>query len=251
MRRGKIAVKRRVWIGLVSMLTVTVAWWIWTRSQDTRHGVPVNSGQPFVRVASSDPGTGNQFLRERTEYFDPTPLFFPTKWNFGQSALRESMRRQPGDVFGSFEAKHTFSEQNIKPYSAEATAAPERLVDVLAQGNETPYGGMGQIDMQRPALLERSGFLEVKNLVGGKIVIEQALNGLALPHPDFAPLEFLVAVSSTGIVGEPVIVQSISPDAAATGDTEEVDSFFRSYLVKTFRLGERLNPGRYRVLVGP
>jgi len=37
----------------------------------------------------------------------------------------------------------------------------------------------------------------------------------------------------------------------SSSDSEEVDSFFRSYLVKTFRLGERLNPGRYRILVGP
>jgi hypothetical protein len=50
-------------------------------------------------------------------------------------------------------------------------------------------------------------------------------------------------VSSAGLIGDPILV---------TGSGwEEVDTFFRSYLVKTFRLGERLNPGRYRVLVGP
>ena len=252
MRIGKIEVKRRVWIGLISALTATGVWWAWTRAKETESVAAVNPKQPFVRLARSGPGSGDQILRERAEYFDPTPLFFPTEWNFGQNALRESMRRQPGDVFGSsVEAKFYFAEQNIKPYNAETTAAPERLVDVLAQGNETPFDGMGQIDMQRPALPERSGFMEVKSLVDGKTIIGQSLKGLVLPRLDFAPLEFLVAVSSAGIVGEPVIVQWISPDATATGDTEEVDAFFRSYLVKTFRLGERLGPGRYRVLVGP
>lgn len=251
MHIGKIAVKRRVWIGLTFILTVTGAWWAWTRSKGVVQGIAVNSKQPFVRLAGLDPGTGDQVLRERTEYFDPSPLFFPTGWNFGQNALRESMRRQPGDIYGSFEPKLPLSEQSINRYNAEATAAPKRLVDVLAQGNETPFGGMGQLDKDRPALPERSGYLEVKGLIDGKTVLEQSLIGLTLQRLDFAPLEFLVAVSSTGIVGEPVIIQWISPDIAAAADNEEVDAFFRSYLVKIFRLGERLSPGRYRVLIGP
>ncbi len=251
MRIGSIEVKRRVWIGLVFALAVTGAWLAWTRARLPVVTMAAPGRQPFVRLAGAGTGAGDQVLRERTKYFDPTPLFFPTEWNFGQNALRGSMRRQPGDVFGSFEPKLTFAEQNIKPYSAEATAAPERLVDVLAQGNDIPFGGMGQIDTQRPSLPARSGFLEVINFADGKTIIEQALNGITPPRLDFAPLEFLVVVSSVGIVGEPIIVQWISPDAGAARDTEEVDTFFRAYLVKSFRLGERLSPGRYRVLVGP
>ncbi len=251
MRVGEITVKRRVWIGFVFILAVTGAWWIWTRSKGTVPAAATNPVQPFVRLADTGSETNNQVLKERTEYFDPTPLFFPTEWNFGQSALRESVRRQPGDIYGGFEAKLTFPDQNINRYNAEATAAPGRLVDVLAQGNEAPFGGIGHVDTFRPALPERSGYLEVKDLSSGKIALEQTLTGLTLPHMDFAPLEFLVAVGRAGIVGEPVVVQWISPDSTGAGDSEELDAFFRSYIVKTIRLGERLSPGRYRVLVGP
>ena len=242
MRIGKIEIKRRVWIGLFFALTVTGAWWAWTR---TKQQVPATAQvqQPFVRLTGAGTGEGDQVLRERADLFDPTPLFFPTEWNFGQHSLRESMRRQPGQVFDSFEAKLTFAEQNIKPYSAETTAAPERLADVLEQGNETPFGGMGQVNVPRPALTERSGFLEVRNLLDGKIIAMQSLTDFTMPHADFAPLEFLVVASSAGLVGEPVVM---------TGSGwEDVDNFMRAYLVKVFRLGERLSPGRYRVLVGP
>jgi hypothetical protein len=55
-------------------------------------------------------------------------------------------------------------------------------------------------------------------------------------------VEFLVVISSAGLVGEPVMT---------TGSEEEdVDSFFRDYLIRSYRLGERLRPGRYRVWVG-
>jgi hypothetical protein len=60
-------------------------------------------------------------------------------------------------------------------------------------------------------------------------------------------MEFLVVVSSSGIVGD--LVQM--PSSVLGEVDEKADAFFRSYLVKTFRLGERLNPGRYRVVVGP
>jgi hypothetical protein len=56
-------------------------------------------------------------------------------------------------------------------------------------------------------------------------------------------LEFIVAINPAGIVGAPIL--------ASGSGWEEVDAFFRTYLVKTFRVGERLSPGQYRVVVGP
>ena len=251
MRIGKIEVKRRVWVGLLFALTVTGGWWEWTRAKPEVVAIATPSTQPILRRIPGKAGTGDQVMNERAQMFDPTPLFFPTEWNFGQGPLRNSIRRQPAQVFASFEPKLTFAEQNMKSYGTETSTAPEKLSDVLVQGNEAPFAGMEQIDVQRPALVERTGFLEVRGLVDGKAIISQALNGLTLPRLDFDPLEFLVAVSSAGIVGEPVIVHWSSTDSVAAGGSEEVEVFLRSYLVKTFRLGERLQPGRYRVLVGP
>lgn len=250
MRLGKYEVKRRVWVGLVFALIVTGGWWEWTRARPPAVTTPVSQKQPLVRIGSGR-GMGDGVMNERAQLFDPIPLFFPTEWNFGQSPLRESIRRQPAQVFASFEPKLTFEDQNMKSYGTEDLVVPEKMTDVLAQGNEAPFAGMGQIDVRRPALAERTGFLEVRGLFDGKVVISQALAGLKLPRLDFDPLEFLVVVSSAGIVGEPVMVHWSSPDSVATGGSEEVEVFIRSYLVKTFRLGERLHPGRYRVLVGP
>lgn len=243
MRIGKLEVKRRVWVGLVCVSVVTVAWWGWTRAKPPAVAATVQAKQPFVRLAGRGQGTTDRVLRERADLFDPGPLFFPTEWNYGQRPLRESLRRQPGQVFGSFEPVYVFTGQNMRPYGAEATPPPEKLSDVLTQGNEAPFAGIGQIDAPRSPLPGRAGFLEVTGLAGVEPIISQALENIPIPRLDFAPLEFLVVISSAGVVGEPVLTNG--------SGWEEVDAFFRTYLVKTFRLGERLNPGRYRVLVGP
>jgi hypothetical protein len=241
-RIGKIEIKRRVWIGLASALVVTGVWWNTARMKPAVAGTAAPAKPPFVRMAGAGTGTGDLILREQAELMDPTPLFFPTEWNFGQRPMPENMRRQPGQVFGSFGENITLGTQPIKPYGSEAAVVPERLADVMAQGNEAPFAGMGQIDVQHPALPERSAILEIGDLSGKENVIKQTLTGLLLPRTDFAPVEFLAVVSSAGLVGDPVLVSGSGWD--------EVDSFFRSYLVKTFRLGERLDPGQYRVLVG-
>ncbi len=247
MHGEKMAVKRRVWIGLGCAFAVTVAWWAWNRVQSPALVAETRRPQPFVRLAGAGQGAADQFLRERADLFDPTPLFFPTDWNFGQRALPESMRHQPGQVFGSFGANFTMAEQNIKIYGMDAAPVPDQVADVLVQGNEAPFAGIGQIDGPHPALAERSGFLEIVNVNDGKVVVAQMLVGLAVPNPDFVPMEFLVVVSSSGIVGELVFM----PGSVMGEVDERVDAFFRSYLVKIFRLGERLSPGHYRVVVGP
>lgn len=243
MRIGNLIVKRRVWVAAGSFLVVTVAWWAWTRVTPP---VPVTAQRPsapFVRLASVGSGRTDEILREQAELFDPTPLFFPTEWNYGQRALPVSIGREPEQVFPNFEAKLVFTEPNMKPYGVGPSTAPATLPDVLVQGNEAPLAGFGQIDTPREPLSERSAFLEVRSVGSAKIVIGQAFKGLTVPRPDFAPLEFLVVVSSAGVVGEPLLTSGSGWD--------EVDAFFRSYLVKTYRLGERLIPGNYRVIVGP
>lgn len=243
MRIGKIEVKRRVWVGLACGVTVTAVWWSWTQAKPPAAAVAGQTPQPFVRLTGTGTATNDQVLRERADLFDPTPLFFPTEWNYGQRPLRESLRLQPGQIFGSFEPKWNFADSTSKSYGIEVTPAPEKLSDVLAQGNEAPFAGIGHVDVPRTGLPERAGFLEVRNFGNSEPIISQTLRYISVPRLDYAPLEFLVVVSSAGIVGDMVLTSG--------SGWEEVDSFFRSYIVKTFRLGERLNPGHYRVLVGP
>ena len=243
MRIGKIDIRRRVWIGLAFAVVATLGWWAWTRAKKEAVAIVAKSPQPFVRWIGAGATAGNAVLREQTQLFDPQPLFFPTEWNYGERALPESVRRQPGQVFGSFGASLIFGEQSLKAYGTEAMAAPERLADVVVQGNEAPFDGMGQVDVQRPALETRGAFLEVEELAQGKIIVHQSLNGLDVPGLDFSPAEFLVVVGIAGVVGDPIVVNG--------SGREDIDILLRAFLVKTFRLGERLNPGRYRVWVGP
>lgn len=243
MRIGKIAVKRRVWVGLVSAVGVIGVWWSWTQGSPPVRKVTVGAKPPFVRLAGAGAGAADQVLREQADLFDPTPIFFPTQWNYGQRSLPERLRRPPGQVFGSFEPIYIFTEQSLKLFGAETTPPPEKLSDILTQGNEAPFAGIGQIDVSGPILPERGGFLEVNGLADGKSIVSEALNGVNLPGPDYAPLEFLVVISSAGVIGQPVLISG--------SGREGIDGFFSSYLVKTFRLGERLMPGRYRVLIGP
>jgi len=60
---------------------------------------------------------------------------------------------------------------------------------------------------------------------------------------EWQPAEFLVCVTAEGLLGRPV--------ETVSSDVEDVDAFFRDYLTNTLRLGERLPPGMYRVVVGP
>ena len=225
----------------------TGGWLIWTRAKPQAAAVAAPKVRPFVQVSGAGQGSGDQVLRERADLFDPTPLFFPTEWNYGQRPLPVSVQRQPGQIFENFRANFTFREQDIKAYGVEVAPPLERVADALAQGNEAPFNGMGQIDQLRQPLPERTGFLEVRTLAESNIVLHQAFKDLKLPNAGFPPMEFMIAVSAAGMVGEPVLMTGSKWEE---GD-EEADAFFRSYLVKTFRLAERLSPGRYRVLVGP
>lgn len=235
-------VKRRVWIGLVVACAAVGGWVVWSRSRPVSAGDAFKVRQPFVQLAGVGTDVGDQLLREKAELMDPTPLFFPTEWNYGYQPLDESSLKHPGEFFGSFLPKPTIDEQKIASYGAEAPIVPEKLADVLVQGNEAPFAGIGQVDGRQASLPIRAGFLEVGDLKSGESIISQSLSGLLLPRTDFDPVEFIVVVGPGGLIGEPFLMSG--------SGWEEVDTFFRTYLVKSYRLGERLRPGRYRVVLG-
>lgn len=235
-------VKRRVWIGLAVAMVATGGWVMWTRRDATVVAPAPKPKAPFVVLTGTSGATGNQLLREKAALQDPTPLFFPTEWNYGQRPLREKTLRQPDQVFASFAPMLTVSEQTTTAYGAESPAVPEKLSDVLVQGNEAPFAGFGQVDQSKTSLPVRAAFVEVRAMASGDVVIKQSLTGVSPPRSDYAPVEFLVAVGPAGLISEPLL--------ASGSGWDEVDNFFRDYLVKAYRLGGRLPPGQYRVFVG-
>jgi hypothetical protein len=242
MPTSDIRIKRRVWVGLAVACAGVGAWALWNRFHPVAPAREEKQTQPFVQLASAGPASGDQVLREKAELMDPTPLFFPTEWNYGQRPLSQRNLKQPGQVFKSFEPRLPLSDKGIELYGVEPAPGPEKLVDVLVQGNEAPFAGMGQIDAQRSTLPVRSGFLEIRGYKNSNIIKSEQLGGINPPRTDIAPIEFMVVVGSAGLIGEPVLTSGSGWD--------EVDIFFRNYLVKTYRLGERLYPGQYRVVVG-
>lgn len=235
--------KRRLLIApLAATLTIT-GWYFWTRANLPAPKEDAQEKAEFVQLSGGSGQKEDEILRERAELLDPTPLFFPTEWNYGQTARHSRQLREPEQVFGRFDAKLTVSEQNLKSPSLEtAVAPPVGFSEVLARANEVPFAGMGEGPVQKSALPIRSAYIEVKDLTTGDVVISQALSGTNAPRPDFEPIEFLVVVGKTGLVGDPFVTSA--------SDSDEVDDFFRRYLVTSYRLGERLRPGRYRVSVG-
>jgi hypothetical protein len=240
--RPWFSLKRRVWVGLLAGVAGVGIWAFWSQQWAVAPATSPAAVQPFVQLAGAGGQRQDLLLRERAELFDPTPLFFPTVWNYGQQPVPESLRRQPGQVFGSFEAKQVVGDQDIAAYGIEAAPAPEKLADVLVQGNEAPFAGMGQLDLRTSTLPVRAGYLEIRRYGNSEDIVRQSLIGIQPPRADFAPVEFLVVAGPSGLIGDPILVSGSGWD--------EVDLFFRNYLLRSYYLGDRLAPGRYRVVIG-
>ena len=99
---------------------------MWSQAQLPGVKPPRPVIMPAVRLTKTGAELSDQLLRDRAEYFDPTPLFFPTEWNYGQGAMWESRRREPGQVFGDVEPKFV----RFQSFSNEVPTV--RLEDVVA-----------------------------------------------------------------------------------------------------------------------
>lgn len=239
MHIGGIEVKRRVWISLGFAVVVIASWWLWTSSVVVVTPVQPSANHPSVVLAAALKGPGDSALREQAEYMDPTPLFFPTKWNF----VPENIIRQPGQIFGWIEPKLVFLEPNIKSNSAESPTSAANLAEIVKSGNEAPFAGIGERNIVPVVLDERGGFLEISRLRDGKTIIAQKLENIPGLDANFSPFEFLISVGPSGLNADPIVMNG--------SGREEMEVFLRTFLAKSFRVGERLAPGTYRILIGP
>lgn len=188
---------------------------------------------------------GDKLLREQADLYDPTPLFLPTEWNARPNDLPVNSVRGPSDAFQGFASKPTFKEDSARLTFPAPIEVPAKPVDALAVGPpEMPFAGMGRSDRALPLLSPRNAFMEVAAAGTGKLAIALALQDFRLPaETDWSPLEFLVAVDRAGLVG--------SPRLTASSGVEQVDLYCGKYLVNELQLGGRLEPGFYRIKIGP
>jgi hypothetical protein len=195
------------------------------------------AGRPVVGVAAADP-----VLTEEAALFDRTPLFLPTEWN---STEKELPRQEPGGAFAGFPDKFAFSENELGLNLPPPIKVPARLPDALAVNPPRDLMlGIGRTNYAAPVLAPRGAYVEVMAAASGRKVLVGALSDAQPPGDGtWQPLEFMVAVDPAGLVGAPVLT--------VRSGAEDVDAYFRKYLAENLRVGDRLEPGFYRISVGP
>lgn len=213
--------------------------------------VPTPVVKTVVQLAR--PGSADELLKQETELRDLRPLFLPTERN---AALAEPRREQGRTFLDDESPKSFFSDgdsqvtRDLPPVATVNGNSVEKAepVDALAiDAAGTALLGFGRRASEITPVAERArgGFVEVVAARDGQIILSESLPATARPPGDkaWAPMEFLATIDAAGLIGPLVVTEGSL--------VEEADLFFRNYLARTFRIGERLPPGFYRIIVAP
>jgi len=226
----------RVWTW-ASVAGVVVA--VWFAFLIRVPGPPV----PPERTAARSPvGLVDPVVIEGTMLFDLTPLFLPTEFNSSRKAYVPS---EPGSTFTGFPANLTFARSGLALHLPAAAAVPGNPAEALAGDPPgAPFIGFGRSDLKVETLPPRVAYVEIVDAGSGKRMFGQPVSDARPPtSAPWKPMEFLAAVDSAGLVGP--LVPTVRSGVG------EVDDYFGRYLAETLRVGQRLAPGFYRIIVGP
>lgn len=200
---------------------------------------PVAPAVPPIRLS---PGRADELAMR-----DLKPLFLPTPFNASPTSLP---RLDPGRRLFDVDAqKWKFADEGPSLQLPAAAVPPPRPVDTLDDDSGPLASGMGRTDRKIEPLPASGGHIEVFSGDRADSVLEMELpvdarpTGSVREASTWQPLEFVAVINVMGQVGSLVLVQK--------SGVEEVDVHFRNYLAERFRLGDRLAPGIYRVVVGP
>ena len=209
---------------------------------------PSPASKPLLQMRDTSVDTA---LKEEAEIRDLRPLFLPTDFNV---SLPEP-RREPGRTFLDNETvKWRFSEseltlaRELPPIVAlnGKPAAEVKPIDALEVERAGAAAlGMGRKPVALPEAAGDGGDLEVVATASGTRVLAERLPADARPAggKPWEPLELIAMVDAAGLAA-PLTVTSSSR-------VEEIDAHFRNYLARRYRIGERLPPGFYRLVVAP
>lgn len=231
-------------LGLVGAITL-----LFRLPRQEPPGGGVGGRQPTVQMAR--PTEADGVLKDETLIRDLRPLFLPTEFN----ATLPEPRREPGrTILDDEKPRLDFTEadlglaRDLPPVATLNGRAAEQAgsADVLAAANI----GVGLVGLGRGAgkfesLPPRGGFVEVVAVATGRQVMAESLPVALGPGGGkvWEPMELFAAVDASGLAA-PLVV-------TAGSHVEEVDAHFRKTLAQVFRIGERLSPGFYRIVVGP
>lgn len=213
----------------------------------------IGSGLLFwfeVPSASTDHAAGSSPLEtlvvqrvvaDEAALLDKTPLFLPTSWN---TSIKDVSLPATGGVFADFPSAFAFKEgdHSFGVLRADQEGFNGAILNV--EGPNSAFLSFGQEAQNLKVTRRAVGYLEVYSAKDGIAVILEALT-LDLPSGtiNWSPIELMAVVSAAGLVGPPISI--------TRSGLEEVDLYFADFLVKVFRIGEKLSPGVYRIVVGP
>jgi len=199
-----------------------------------------------VAIARADNKGGSAALLAQVEIYDQKPLFLPTPINNSDPALPATLRREPGSVFKTISPQLTFAEYEMSIVLPEPITVPRNVIEALHTGETAnPFFSFGRINYPYTPLPKRLAFVEVVQAKSGRTVLAAPLSAVPnnnLPLVDWQPVEMVVAIVNSGIVGTPTVTSG--------SGFEEVDDYFRAFIAKQFRLGARLPPGFYMLRIG-
>lgn len=203
-----------------------------------------------VPSASTDHAAGSSPLEtlvvqrvvaDEAALLDKTPLFLPTSWN---TSIKDVSLPATGGVFADFPSAFAFNEgdHSFGVLRADQEGFNGAILNV--EGPNSAFLSFGQKAQNLQVTRRAVGYLEVYSAKDGIAVIREALT-LDLPSGtiNWSPIELMAVVSAAGLVGPPISI--------TRSGLEEVDLYFADFLVKVFRIGEKLSPGVYRIVVGP
>lgn len=241
--------EKRTWWGLgcISALVVVITLFILSyRGEDQPNLQEMRDQENSTKIGLTrlvKKGEGS-VVAEEAQFFDPTPLFLPTEWNTDQNILPRSILRDPSQMFPDFPSRLNFEEEALALEFQDVLQLPDNSSDTIAVlSGEMPFMGMGQGNAEIGVLEPRGSYISVKSADGQADILSEALPDAQPPEGNWRPIELLAAVNTAGLIGSLSFVER--------SGVEEVDLYFRNYLVGTLHLGERLAPGFYRIVVGP
>ncbi len=177
---------------------------------------------------------------------DPVPLYLPTPMNSGHTeALAFDGRGEPVAAFRNYPASLNFSDAGLRVDFPAPVAVPSGVVEAIQvdQGARM-FQYVGRRRNELPGVEPRLGYLEVARADDGTTVFAEVLPSVAeAPASDWGPLDMVVAVNTSGLIGTPVVTQS--------SGSARFDAWLPGYLANSFRIGQRLHPGIYRISLGP
>lgn len=191
-------------------------------------------------------------LNEETLLRDLAPLFLPTDRN---AVLQSPPAREPGRTFLDVEApKFGIADRAwqfdralppLVTLNGKSLAQAGPLDYLHSVGDEFSLSGLGRASAPLPEVGARGATIEVVRLRDGSVLLSQPVPLENRPPTDklWLPLELVANVGPSGLVAPLALNQRSGVD--------EVDSHFRTFLSKTFQVGERLPPGFYRIRVSP